>query len=240
MFVALKDILTQIHVFHLETETFSAHKIADELRAALDTLIDKYMEVTLAGKRRRIELGEGFKPVHMSKPEFKDITLHDRSTIVKYFQDYLELDEVVTFVRNQIFINDQYADRAISRTAIGDQVRSVIKEKPLELYDVLNRKRVNVPTPNSIHAILFFHSDCTECNLNAIFSNQELRNQFESPNRLIIFSAKGNSIKIKRQLESRGIKTNIYVDNADQFNLIDKYTDNNPNPIIISLNGEQP
>lgn len=111
MFVALKDILTQIHVFHLETETFSAHKIADALRAALDTLIDKYMEVTLAGKRRRIELGEGFKPVHMSKPEFIDFL----EEILKLFKKMRAratpdvqtiVDEMVVETKRAIYLLD--------------------------------------------------------------------------------------------------------------------------------------
>lgn len=70
MFIALKDILAQIHLFHLETETLSAHKTSDKLRAALDPLVDKYMELTLAGKVRKIKLDEGFELVHMSKQEF--------------------------------------------------------------------------------------------------------------------------------------------------------------------------
>ena len=111
MFVALKDILTQIHAFHLEAETFSAHKISDALRAAVDPLVDKYMEVTLAGKRRRIEFGEGFKPVHMSKLEFYEF-LDETLKLYKKMRERATpdvqtiVDEMVVETKRAIYLLD--------------------------------------------------------------------------------------------------------------------------------------
>lgn len=72
MIVTLRDILTQIHVFHLSTETFSAHKISDQLKTALDPLVDKIMEVSLSKvkDRSKIDLSGGFYPEYLSKDEF--------------------------------------------------------------------------------------------------------------------------------------------------------------------------
>lgn len=113
MIVTLHNILTQIHIFHLSTETYAAHKISDAYKGVMEVLIDRFLEVELSylKDRSKIDLRGGFDVKYMTKDEFVDFL--DGTTIMyskirerhnQHKEMQAIIDEIITETRKTIYL----------------------------------------------------------------------------------------------------------------------------------------
>ncbi len=60
------SVLCNIKVYHWSTRSFSRHKASDDLYKKMDGLVDRYMEVSMAHRRRQV------REAKMTTRQYKD------------------------------------------------------------------------------------------------------------------------------------------------------------------------
>jgi hypothetical protein len=79
---AMLTIRNQVKVYHWQTRSFARHKATDDLTAALDTLIDNFVEVYM-GKYGRPKVSGSIKLHNFSESAAKDFVAKQTSYLTK-------------------------------------------------------------------------------------------------------------------------------------------------------------
>jgi hypothetical protein len=79
---AMLTIRNQVKVYHWQTRSFARHKATDDLTAALDTLIDNFVEVYM-GKYGRPKVSGSIKLHNFSESAAKDFVAKQTAYLTK-------------------------------------------------------------------------------------------------------------------------------------------------------------
>ena len=153
-----------------------------------------------------------------------------------FFEDNFDLREMMLVMQNVLFPEKTYDDFTMSISELKKKIKVRLEKSPIALLNLEKNMLEDVRYSTTMPEIKFFHSDCSACVLKSILQRIKVKEILNQKDEVIIFSALSDSILLKKLVIEKNIRSRVYVDLKDEFDLLTVITEDMEKPIIIEKN----
>lgn len=169
----------------------------------------------------------------------KNFYLITKNRQIKDFDYYLDMRTIFFSIKKQLEPHLDYSDFVVPVDRLKAGITDKTGNNSFKLLNLASREVEELKFPGEYSKIYFFHAKCSPCRLRDFVNKTRLENTFQDKQKSIfIFSVLTDRFELSDLLAGISLKTPIYMDLYDQFNLFSVITDEKANPFIISLNKE--